>query len=88
MPAIQERSVAVHLNGAPSRNTETGDLLIVFNADEAPITMTVPEPPEGSVWTVVFDTAVAHPAGTRLLQRNETLTIEHRSTVLLESRPA
>jgi isoamylase len=82
------RSIAVHLNGAPSRNQDTGDLLIVFNADEAPITMTVPAPPEGSVWTVVFDTAVTHPVDARLLQRNETLMIEHRSTVLLESRPA
>jgi isoamylase len=82
------RSIAVHLNGAPSRNANAGDLLIVFNADEVPIAMTLPAPPEGSVWAVVFDTAVAQAAGTRLLQRNEILAIEQRSTVLLESRPA
>jgi hypothetical protein len=40
---------------------------------------------------VVFDTAVEEAddrtAG-RLLRRNELLTIDHRSTVLLESQPA
>jgi isoamylase len=82
------RSIAVHMNGAPSRNSNTGDLLVVFNADEAPMTMTLPAPPEGSAWAVVFDTAVVHPTSPRFLQRNEMLAIEHRSAVLLESQPA
>jgi pullulanase/glycogen debranching enzyme len=82
------RSIAVHMNGAPSRNADTGDLLVVFNADEAPVTMALPAPPDGSAWTVVFDTAIARPPDIRFLHRNETLTIEHRSTVLLESQPA
>ena len=85
------RSVAVHMQGATSRQSNAGDLLVVFNADEAPVTMALPAPPEGSLWVVVFDTAAADgddaTAG-RLLQRNEMLTIDHRSTVLLESRPA
>ena len=79
------RAIAVHMDGAPSRNSSTGDLLVVFNADEAPMSMVLPAPPEGSAWVVVFDTAVATPTAPRFLQRNETLAIEHRSTVLLES---
>ena len=82
------RAIAVHMDGAPSRNSSTGDLLVVFNADEAPMSMVLPAPPEGSAWVVVFDTAVATPTAPRFLQRNETLAIEHRSTVLLESQRA
>ncbi len=80
------RSIAVLMNGAASR-AATGDLLAVFNADERPIDLELPPPPEGSAWAVVFDTALAGPvADDRLLQRKEILRVEHRSTVLLESR--
>ncbi|MCE3286332.1 MAG: glycogen debranching enzyme GlgX [Steroidobacteraceae bacterium] len=85
------RSVAVHMNGATSRQQDSGDLLVVFNADEVPVTMALPAPPEGSLWAVVFDTAVEEDDDRtrgRLLQRNELLTIDHRSTVLLESQRA
>jgi glycogen operon protein len=83
------RSIAVLLNGAASRQAHTDDLLIVFNADEAPISMALPAPPEGSQWSLVFDTGDhEHGFDARLLQRNETLTVEQRSTVLLESRIA
>ena len=36
------RAIAVHMDGAPSRNSSTGDLLVVFNADEAPMSMVLP----------------------------------------------
>ena len=76
------------MNGAPSRASATGDLLVVFNADEAPLTMTIPPPPKGAEWDVVFDTAVDGPTPPRTFQGNESLHIAHRSTVLLESRAA
>ncbi|HET9693139.1 MAG TPA: glycogen debranching protein GlgX [Steroidobacteraceae bacterium] len=81
------RSIAVHMNGAPSRQAQTGDLLVVFNADESSITMTPPPPPEGHAWAIVFDTSAAGIAvDGRVLQCNETLVCDQRSTVLLESR--
>jgi glycogen operon protein len=81
------RSIAVHMNGAPSRQSHTGDLVVVFNADESPVTMTPPPPPEGSQWAVVFDTTAARVAyDGHVLQCNEKLVCEQRSTVLLESR--
>ncbi|HET7202289.1 MAG TPA: glycogen debranching protein GlgX [Steroidobacteraceae bacterium] len=81
------RSIAVHMNGAPSRQSQTGDLLVVFNADEAPVAMTPPPPPDGSEWAIVFDTAAASAIdGARVLQRSEELVCDQRSTVLLESR--
>jgi isoamylase len=84
------RSIAVHMNGATSRQKNSGDLLVVFNADEASVTMALPAPPDGCLWVVVFDTAADDDDSTtgRLLQRNGMLTIDHRSTVLLESQPA
>ena len=81
------RSIAVHMNGAPSAQTQAGDLLVVFNADEAPVTMSLPSPSDGRAWTVVFDTSrTATAEAVRVLQRNEKLVCEQRSTVLLESR--
>jgi glycogen operon protein len=81
------RSIAVHMNGAPSPQTQSGDLLVVFNADEAPVTMSVPSPSQGRAWVVVFDTSrTATAEAVRVLQRNEKLVCEQRSTVLLESR--
>jgi glycogen operon protein len=81
------RSMAVLLNGAAASNTPTGDLLIVFNADDAPTQMTLPPAPEDSAWGVLFDTSHEQPprvvvnlaAGTRL-------AVPPQSTILLESR--
>ena len=79
------RSIAVLLNGVPSRNSGAGDLLIVFNADEVAFELAVP-PPNGVEWSVVFDTSLANPAATqRVVPAGTPVRIEHRSTVLLES---
>jgi isoamylase len=83
------RSIAVHMIGAPSPSpqAQAGDLLVVFNADEAPVTMSVPSPSDGRAWAVVFDTSGTGASdAVRILQRNEKLVCEQRSTVLLESR--
>ncbi|MDH5272006.1 MAG: glycogen debranching protein GlgX [Gammaproteobacteria bacterium] len=80
-------SIAVLLNGAATRSTSSGDLLVVFHADDKPTQMTLPAGPDGSTWGVLFDTSHEHPprvmtslaAGTRL-------ALQPRSTVLLESR--
>ena len=82
-PALDRRAVA--RRGA--RNSRTGDLLVVFNADDASTQMTLPPAPEGSAWGVLFDTSHEQPprmvvnlaAGTRL-------AVQPQSTVLLESR--
>ena len=81
------RAIAVMLNGAPSRNSGAGDLLVVFNADEVPFELNVP-PPDGAEWTVVFDTSLADPAAAqRAVPAGERVRIEPRSTMLLESAP-
>jgi glycogen operon protein len=79
------RAIAVLLNGAPSRTSGSGDLLVVFNADEVPFDLNVP-PPNGVAWSVVFDTSLADPgAAQRVVPAGTPVRIEHRSTVLLES---
>ena len=82
------RSIAVHMDGAPSRTAGAGDLLVVFNADDAPAAFVLPAPPEGSSWQVLFDTAgaIAAEAAPRLDQ-GQVLHAGGRSTVLLESAP-
>ena len=83
------RAIAVHMDGAPSRASNSGDLLVVCNADHAHIELTLPAPPPGASWQVLFDTsgqtpedhAPRHPAG-------HALRIERQSTVLLESVPS
>ena len=81
------RSIAVHMNGVPSGAVVGDDLLVVFNADDAPTEMILPPPPEGSTWRLVFDTGgdrsgVEWPA----FGPAHVLRVERRSTVLLESR--
>jgi len=80
------RAIAVHMDGAASRSSGGGDLLVVCNADHAPVDLTLPEPPVGSEWQVLFDTSGATPeaelpryAGGRVLR------VGRQSTVLLES---
>jgi pullulanase/glycogen debranching enzyme len=83
------RTIAVHMNGAPSPQAQAGDLLVVFNADEAAVTMSLPSPAEGRAWAVVFDTSgIGTSEAVRVMQRHEKLVCEQRSTVLLESVPA
>jgi pullulanase/glycogen debranching enzyme len=82
------RSIAVLLNGAAARSTRTGDLLIVFNADDAPTQMTLPPAPEDSAWGVLFDTSHEQPPRiVANLAAGMRLAVQPQSTVLLESRP-
>jgi glycogen operon protein len=82
------RSIAVHMDGAPSRTAGAGDLLVVFNADDAPAGFVLPAPPEGSSWQVLFDTAGTMVAGAApRLGQGQVLHAGGRSTVLLESAP-
>jgi isoamylase len=73
--------------GAGARSAAFGDLLAIFNADEAPIVFALPSPPVGASWSVLFDTALRHPGpGVRMLRNLASLPVEPRSTVLLESQ--
>jgi glycogen operon protein len=73
--------------GASSRRAAYGDLLILFNADEASTEFVLPAPPAGASWCVLFDTALRHPGpGARMLRNLQSLPLEPRSTVLLESQ--
>ncbi|HEX7373926.1 MAG TPA: glycogen debranching protein GlgX, partial [Steroidobacteraceae bacterium] len=83
------RALAILMNaGASAKKTAAGgDLLIVFNADDAPVRMTLPRALHGETWTVLFDTMdEVQPAVARVLRCNETCEIGPRSTVLLESQ--
>ncbi len=81
------RAIAVHMDGAPSRASNNGDLLVVFNADDAGQQMTLPVPPPDTTWQVVFDTASRAPGAPRLgLAAGDVLSIAPRCTVLLESK--
>jgi glycogen operon protein len=83
------RAIAVHMDGATSRAANGGDLLVVCNADHAHVELTLPEPPAGAVWQVLFDTSGTAPEAD--LPRHgggQPLRVERQSTVLLESIPA
>jgi isoamylase len=81
------RSIAVLLNGAAARSTSSGDLLVVFNADESPTQMILPPAPEGSAWSVLFDTSHEQPPKVVVnLAAGMRLAVQPQSTVLLESR--
>jgi glycogen operon protein len=81
------RAIAVLLNGAAKRSTQIGDLLVVFNANDAPAQMTLPEPPAGSAWGVLFDTSHEQPPRVVVaLAGGMRLAVQPQSTVLLESR--
>jgi glycogen operon protein len=76
-------------HGSAKRVVGGGDLLIVFNADDAPTAMILPRALHGEAWAVLFDTMDdVQPAGERVLRCSETLQVGPRSTVLLESRAA
>jgi hypothetical protein len=79
------------MNGVPARTSGQGDLLVVFNADDAPIEMVLPPPPEGATWRRVFDTGCDDPGSDVAGEVHECrgghrFRVGHRSTVLLESR--
>jgi glycogen operon protein len=81
------RAIAVLLNGAAGRGTAGGDLLVIFNADDVAQPMTLPDPPAGSSWAVLFDTShEAPPKTSPILQGGTRLGVQPQSTVLLESR--
>jgi glycogen operon protein len=81
------RCLAVQMAGATYSRTGTeGDLLIVFNADDSPVEIPLPQASRGERWLVLVDTAVAETdAGPRILPCQELLRVEARGTVLLES---
>jgi isoamylase len=75
------------LMSAGARRAAFGDLLAIFNADDAPIEFVLPPAPAGASWSVLFDTALRHPGpGVRMLRNLASLPVEPRSTVLLESQ--
>jgi len=78
------RSIAVRMHGAPSQRSDTGDLLVVFNADESPVDFPCP-PRDGTTWKVQFDTGIAVPdtAGQRVTA-GAVVRVEPRSVVMLE----
>jgi isoamylase len=81
------RSFAVLMNGA-SAGGSSGDLLIVFNADEASVDFRYP-PLAGTTWKLVFDTDRAELAtAERVLPATATVRVAQRSVVLLESTAA
>jgi glycogen operon protein len=81
------RSIAVLLHGATSSIATGGDVLVVFNADETPQQLTLPAPPAGATWGVLFDTSLKSPPRTATsLAAGTRLAIRAQSTVLLESR--
>ncbi len=84
------RAIAVVMNGAPPRSAGTGDLLIVFNADDADIELQVPATSQVVAWTVLFDTGVADPAAVprRTVTPGESIRVEQRSVVLMEAASA
>jgi glycogen operon protein len=80
------RAIAVHMDGAPSRVANAGDLLVAFNTDDAPVAIVLPPPPEGSTWQLLFDTSAITPdRGEARLEDSRSLRVGPRSTVLLES---
>jgi glycogen operon protein len=81
------RAIAVHMSESASRGSNGGDLLVVFNADDAELAMRVPAPPAGAAWHVLFDTnSDEPPAGSPGLGHGHLLHVAPRSTVLLESQ--
>jgi glycogen operon protein len=80
------RAIAVHMNGAPTRAADGDDLLVVCNADQNAVDMTLPAAPPGSRWQLVFDTGSAAPRDVPLQYAgSDVLSVGGRSTVLLES---
>jgi glycogen operon protein len=82
------RCLALRLTGAvDSRLGPDGDLLAAFNADSAAVHLVLPDAINGTEWSLVMDTA--RPDGEtkpRIVRCKETLKLEPRSTVLLESQ--
>ena len=83
------RSIGVLMNGASARGSAAGDLLVLFNADDADVETRLPPPPGDARWTVLFDTGIEQPVeARRVLTLGEALQVGQRSVVLLESMPA
>ncbi len=83
------RAIAVHMDGAPSRASNSGDLLVICNADHAHVELTLPAPPPGASWRVLFDTSAHAPEDhPQRHAAGEVLRVERQSTVLLESVPS
>jgi glycogen operon protein len=80
-------AIAVHMNGVPTGGGVGADLLVVFNAGDSQVDMTLPSPPAESTWRMVFDTS---DGGSGMdappLQGGDVLRVGQRATVLLESQ--
>jgi glycogen operon protein len=69
-----------------TRVDAAGDLLVLFNAESRPHDVPLPSCSSGAAWRTLFDTAVPDTSrDARILRCNETLHLESRSTILLES---
>jgi glycogen operon protein len=80
------RCLAVQMSGGTqSRTGAAGDLLAVFNADDASVRLPLPRASRGDAWTVLVDTNEPGIAAPRTLRVGEVLVVEPRSTILLES---
>jgi len=78
-----QMSAAAYSSG---RSANEGDLLAVFNADEAPVDLTLPKPTRGEEWRVLMDTSQATGVTSAApLRPASVLRLEARSTILLES---
>lgn len=83
-----QRCLAVQMSGGTqSRAGAAGDLLAVFNADDASVPLPLPRASRGDGWAVLVDTNDPGIAAPRILRVGETLVVEPRSTILLESGP-
>jgi glycogen operon protein len=82
------RCLALQMSGVvDSRAGTEADLLAVFNADDAPVQLLLPQAAHGNAWQVALDTSLAAPPpGPRVLRCSEVLRLAARSTMLLESR--
>ena len=81
------RCISVLMNGAATRGNGDGDLLVIFNADEAGVEVPLPTAPEGTAWSVTFDTGEPERgASEELLVQGAVITVRPQSTVLLESK--
>ena len=81
------RCISVLMNGAATRGNGDGDLLVIFNADEAGVEVPLPAAPEGTAWSVTFDTGEPERgASEALLAQGAVITVRPQSTVLLESK--
>jgi pullulanase/glycogen debranching enzyme len=81
------RSISVLMNGAASRGNGEGDLFVIFNADDEGLEVPLPPAPEGTAWSVAFDTGEPDRGANDVrLAVGTVIAVRPQSTVLLESK--